>query len=58
MSEELIQLSNALAQATARAAARVVAVHTDARGSSSGVVWRSGVIVTSEHALRQDEESA
>jgi S1-C subfamily serine protease len=56
MSEELIQLSNALAQATAHAAASVVAVHTDARGSSSGIVWRSGVIVTSDHALRQDEE--
>ncbi len=56
MSEELIDLSNALAQATGRASAGVVAVHTEARGSSSGVVWRSGVIVTSEHALRQDEE--
>jgi S1-C subfamily serine protease len=56
MSKELIELSNALAQATDRAAASVVAVHTERRGSSSGVVWRSGVIVTSEHALRRDEE--
>jgi S1-C subfamily serine protease len=56
MSKELIELSNALAQATDRAAASVVAVHTGARGSSSGIVWRSGVIVTSEHALRRDEE--
>jgi S1-C subfamily serine protease len=56
MSTELIELSNALAQATDRAAARVVAVHTERRGSSSGIVWRSGVIVTSEHALRRDEE--
>ncbi|HXM96147.1 MAG TPA: trypsin-like peptidase domain-containing protein [Candidatus Dormibacteraeota bacterium] len=56
MSNELIELSNALAQATDRAAASVVAVHTETRGSSSGVVWRSGVIVTSEHALRRDEE--
>jgi len=56
MSEELIQLSNALAQATGRAAASVVAVHTGPRGSSSGIVWRAGIIVTSEHALRQDEE--
>ena len=56
MSKELIELSNALAQATDRAASSVVAVHTERRGSSSGIVWRSGVIVTSEHALRRDEE--
>jgi S1-C subfamily serine protease len=56
MSAELIELSNALAQATNRAAANTVAVHTEARGSSSGVVWRNGIIVTAEHALRRDEE--
>ncbi len=56
MSAELIALSNALAQATEYAAASTVAVHTEARGSSSGVVWRSGVIVTAEHALRRDED--
>jgi S1-C subfamily serine protease len=56
MSTELVELSNALAQATDRAAASTVAVHTEARGSSSGVVWSSGMIVTAEHALRRDEE--
>src|SRR2546430_1808392 len=56
MSAELIELSNALAQATERAAASAVAIHTEARGSSSGIVWRAGVIVTAEHALRRDEE--
>lgn len=56
MSTELIELSNALAQATERAARSAVAVHTEARGSSSGIVWRSGVIVTSERALRRDDE--
>jgi len=56
MSKELIELSNDLAQATDRAAASVVAVHAERRGSSSGIVWRSGVIVSSEHALRRDEE--
>ena len=55
MSTELIALSNALAQATDRAATSTVAVHTEPRGSSSGVVWRKGVIVTAEHALRRDE---
>ena len=56
MSAELIELSNALAQATERAAANVVAVHAESRGSASGVVWRAGTIVTAEHALRRDEE--
>jgi S1-C subfamily serine protease len=56
MSAELIELSNALVQATDRAAASVVAIHSEARGSSSGVLWRDGVIVTTEHALRHDEE--
>ena len=56
MSTELIALSNALAQATERAAGSAVAVHTEARGSSSGVFWRTGVIVTAEHALRRDED--
>ena len=56
MSTELIDLSNALARETDRISASVVAIHTEARGSSSGVVWRSGVIVTAEHALRRDED--
>ncbi len=56
MSTELIDLSNALVQETDRAAGSLVAIHTEARGSSSGVVWRSGIIVTAEHALRRDEE--
>src|SRR3984885_6896838 len=56
MSKELIEFSNALALATERFAASVVEIHTETRGSSSGIVWRPGVIVTSEHALRRDEE--
>ena len=56
MSEKLMELSDALAQATERAGSSMVAVHTEARGSSSGAVWRPAVIVTSEHALRRDEE--
>jgi len=49
MSMELIELSNALAKATDHTAASVVAIHSEARGSSSGVIWRDGVIVTAEH---------
>src|SRR6516164_4511413 len=56
MSAEWMAISNQLAQATEQAGAHAVAVHSEARGSSSGVVWRPGVIVTAEHALRRDEE--
>jgi S1-C subfamily serine protease len=56
MSAELIELSNALADATDRAAKSAVAIHTEPRGSSSGVVWRAGLIVTAEHALGRDED--
>jgi S1-C subfamily serine protease len=56
MAAELVELSNALAQATERAAANVVAVHAESRGSASGVIWRAGIIVTAEHTLRRDEE--
>jgi S1-C subfamily serine protease len=56
MSAEWIAISNALADATQNAAAHAVAVHTEPRGSSSGIIWRPGLIVTAEHALRRDEE--
>ena len=56
MSADWIAISNELAEATAKIAAHTVAVHTDSRGSSSGIIWRPGIIVTSEHALRRDEE--
>ncbi len=56
MSTQLIALSNALAEVTSRAAAFAVAVHTESRGSSSGVVLRPGIIVTADHALHRDEE--
>src|SRR5262249_2825495 len=56
MSSQLIELSDALAEATRNAAEFAVAVHTESRGSSSGVIWRPGIVVTAEHALRRDEE--
>lgn len=55
MSSELVALSEALAKTTEASAAHLVAVHTEPRGSHSGVVWRTGLIVTSEHALQRDE---
>jgi S1-C subfamily serine protease len=56
MSTEWIALSNALADATGKISAHAVAVHTEARGSSSGIIWRKGLLVAAEHALRRDEE--
>jgi S1-C subfamily serine protease len=56
MSADWVVISNELAEATEKIGTHAVAVHTEARGSSSGVIWRNGVIVTTEHALRRDEE--
>jgi S1-C subfamily serine protease len=56
MPSELMDLSNAIAETAAQAVCSVVAVHTEKRGSSSGVIWESGVIATPDHALRRDEE--
>ena len=56
MATEWLTLSKELAEATASAALFTVAVHTEARGSSSGIIWRPGVVVTAEHALQRDEE--
>jgi S1-C subfamily serine protease len=56
MSAQLTELSNALAQTTELAAVSAVAIHTESRGSVSGVIWRAGIIVTTEHALRRDED--
>jgi S1-C subfamily serine protease len=56
MSSEWATLSIELAETTAKAGAHAVAVHTESRGSSSGVIWRPGIIVTAEHALQRDED--
>jgi S1-C subfamily serine protease len=56
MASELAALSNELAAAVERAGKSVVAVHARPRFSSSGVFWKPGVIVTAEHAIRQEED--
>src|SRR5450432_340240 len=56
MANELAALSNELAAAVEQAGRTVVAVHARPRFSSSGVFWRSGVIVTAEHTVRREEE--
>ena len=52
----ILALSNNLADATEQAGRAVVAINGRSRHPSSGVCWRSGIIVTAEHALKRDAE--
>ena len=52
----LLGLSNNLADVVEQAGSAVVAVNARHRIPSSGVHWRSGIIVTADHTVRRDEE--
>src|SRR6059036_1244955 len=52
----LSSFSNELAVAVERTASAVVAVHGRQHMPSGGVLWSPNVVVTSEHALKRDEE--
>jgi S1-C subfamily serine protease len=56
MENELAALSNELAGAVEQAGRAVVAVNARPRFASSGVLWRPGIIVTAEHAIRRRDE--
>src|SRR5579864_1070320 len=56
MENPLIALSIELAATAERAGRSVVAVNARWRNSSSGVIWRDGVIVTADHTIRREEE--
>ncbi|HLK67428.1 MAG TPA: S1C family serine protease [Bryobacteraceae bacterium] len=56
MTNELAALSNELAAVVEKAGHAVVAVHARPRFSSSGVLWRPGIVVTAEHTIRREEE--
>jgi S1-C subfamily serine protease len=56
MENHLSQLSDELAAVVEEAGKAVVAVYGGGRVPSSGVHWKPGVIVTTEHTLRRDEE--
>src|SRR5881227_3622593 len=51
----LVALSDHAAQLVERTAGSIVAVNGGGRGPSSGIHWRSGVIVTAEEVLERDE---
>lgn len=52
----VLALSNALADIVDRVGRSVVAINARRRRSSSGVLWRSGIIVTAEHTISRDAE--
>jgi S1-C subfamily serine protease len=56
MSSTLAALSDDLAGAVESAAPFVVAVNGRGRIPSSGVIWRAGVVVTTEHSVKRDED--
>ena len=45
-----------LAGAVERAGRAVVAIHARRRIPSSGILWRSGVIVTANHTLHREDD--
>jgi len=51
----LVTLSDAIAQLVERAAGSIVSVHGGGRWHSSGIHWRSGIIVTAAEVLEHDE---
>jgi S1-C subfamily serine protease len=52
----LMAFSDDVALLVERASDSIVAIHGGSRWSSSGVHWRSGVIVTAEEVLERDDE--
>ncbi len=52
----LSAFSDAIAQLAAGASASVVAVQARRSFYSSGVLWKDGVVVTSAHAVRRDDD--
>jgi S1-C subfamily serine protease len=52
----LAELSRELAQAVETGSASVVAVHGRPHIPSSGILWKDGIVVTTDHTLKRDED--
>jgi len=52
----LLEFSDRLAHAVELGEPAVVAVHGRPHVPSSGILWRAGVVVTSDHTLQRDED--
>jgi S1-C subfamily serine protease len=55
MEQPLNTFSNSLADLVERVSHSVVAVDARPRMGSSGFLWRAGIIVTADHAIRRDD---
>lgn len=56
MQNALVSLSDKLTKLVAEFQSEVVAVHARPRYPSSGVHWRSGLVVTADHTVRREED--
>ena len=54
--KELAALSTQIKNVVDGAGRKVVAVHARPRFSSSGVLWKSGIVVTAEHTTRREDD--
>lgn len=54
--DSLHQFSEALADVVARVAPGIVAIHARRRIPASGVVWRAGYVVASDHTIRRERD--
>ncbi len=52
----LLAFSQSLAKAVGRVSPAIVAIEARPRVATSGVVWRDGVIVSTNHTVQRDEE--
>lgn len=55
-SNSLVALSRQMAEAVERVSPSIVAVDARPRVRTSGVIWREGVVVSTNHTVRRDEE--
>jgi len=52
----LSQFSDAMQALVDKASRRVVAINAGDRDAASGILWRSGLIVTADEALGEEED--
>src|ERR1700712_4253597 len=48
--------SESLAQVVAKVAPSIVAIHARRRIPASGIVWRSGYVIASDHTIRRERD--
>jgi hypothetical protein len=56
MTSPLIDLSNTITEAVEHTGKTIVAVNARQRFPSSGIHWQPGIVVTTNHSLKGDEE--